>query len=308
MPWYEVVLVVPPHPTNPLWRGWHAESNGHGQWEVAQVTALDVIMEIAQNFRDELGGGLAASIPRIAPAIEWAQDVGQNAHGALVRGRNERAQSDIMAMSAMMAVLKVNHDCQYTLSRVIDEAHRAKAAQHKYKKLARKLARALAMTRQEFEESKEIANYCLQQWGQVARERDALHDQLMNLTIEQDEAVQELDRVTRYRDAALELAKARRQARIQDHIHVMEMQNYLNEEGLVEIHHLNNERNPIPHPPPVYPDLGPQVIVAEDDGMEVDGPRVPAPVEVEEDEDEEFEPVSDKDGEAIFDANSEDDA
>jgi hypothetical protein len=90
----------------------------------------------------------------------------------------------------------------------------------------------------------------------------------------------------------------------------MEMQNYLNErieEGLVEIHRLNNERNPIPHLPLVYPDLGPQVIIAEDDGMEVDGPRVPAPAEVEEDEEEEFEPISDKDGEAIFDADSEDD-
>ena len=91
----------------------------------------------------------------------------------------------------------------------------------------------------------------------------------------------------------------------------MEMQNYLNDrikDGLVEIHHLNNERNPIPHPPSVFLDLGPQVIVAEDDRMEVDGPRVPAPAEVEEDKDEEVEPVSDEDGEAIFDANSEDDA
>ena len=91
----------------------------------------------------------------------------------------------------------------------------------------------------------------------------------------------------------------------------MEMQNYLNDrikDGLVEIHHLNNERNPIPHPPSVFLDLGPQVIVAEDDRKEVDGPRVPAPAEVEEDEDEEVEPVSDEDGEAIFDANSDDDA
>jgi hypothetical protein len=133
----------------------------------------------------------------------------------------------------------------------------------------------------------------------------------MNLTMERDEAVQELGCVTRHRDAALELAEERRQARIQDHINAMEMQNYFNdriEEGLVEIHRLNNVRNPIPHPPPVYLDLGPHVIVAEDDGMEVDGPRVPAPAEVEEDEDEEVEPISDEDGEAIFDADSDDDA
>jgi hypothetical protein len=66
------------------------------------------------------------------------------------------------------------------------------------------------VARQEFEESRGIANYRLQQWGQVARERDELHDQLMNLTIERDEVVQELDRVTRHRDAALELAEERR--------------------------------------------------------------------------------------------------
>jgi hypothetical protein len=50
------------------------------------------------------------------------------------------------------------------------------------------------------------------------------------------------------------------------------------------------------------------VIVAKDDGMEVDGPGIPAPTVVEEDEDEEVEPVSDEDGEAIFDADSDDDA
>jgi hypothetical protein len=36
-----------------------------------------------------------------------------------------------------------------------------------------------------------------------------------------------LDRVTRHRDAALESAEERHQARIQDHINAMEMQNYL---------------------------------------------------------------------------------
>jgi hypothetical protein len=78
----------------------------------------------------------------------------------------------------------------------------------------------------------------------------------------------------------------------------------------VEIHRLNNERNPIPHPPLVYPDLGPQVIAAKDDGMEVDGPGVAAYVipEVEEDKYEELELVSDEDGEAIFDADSDDNA
>ena len=38
----------------------------------------------------------------------------------------------------------------------------------------------------------------------------------------------------------------------------------------MEIHHLNNLLHPIPRPAPVYPEVGPQVIVADDDGMEVD--------------------------------------
>jgi len=56
----------------------------------------------------------------------------------------------------------------------------------------------------------------------------------------------------------------------------------------------------------VYPEVGPQVIVADDDGMEVDGLVVAAPPLHEDVEDEEFELVSNKDAEAIFDANSDD--
>ena len=48
--------------------------------------------------------------------------------------------------------------------------------------------------------------------------------------------------------------------------------------------------------------MGPQVIVVDDDGIEVDGPAAAAPPLHEDVEDEELEPVSDEDGEAIFDA------
>ena len=74
----------------------------------------------------------------------------------------------------------------------------------------------------------------------------------------------------------------------------------------MEIHHLNNLLHPIPHPVPVCPEVGPQMIVADDDGMEVDGPAAAAPPLHVDMEDEELEPVSDKDGEAIFDADSDD--
>jgi len=92
-------------------------------------------------------------------------------------------------------------------------------------------------------------------------------------------------------------------------IQSLERENYLQDQieaGLVEIHRLNNLPHPIPRPMPVYPEVGPQVIVADDDGMEVDGPAAVAPPLHEDVEDEELEPVSDEDGEAIFDANSDD--
>jgi len=87
----------------------------------------------------------------------------------------------------------------------------------------------------------------------------------------------------------------------------LEWENYLQDQieaGLVEIHRLNNLLHPIPRPIPVYPGVGPQVIVADDDGMEVDGPATAALPLHEDVEDEELEPVSDEDGEAIFDADS----
>ena len=108
-----------PHKT--IVDGWSIETDGQSPWEAAQVAALDVLMDIAQSFGDELGGGPASSIPRVSPTeAEWTQDVGQ----ALVRGRGERAQSDNAGMSAMMAVLKLCRVRQNTLSSVLDEATR----------------------------------------------------------------------------------------------------------------------------------------------------------------------------------------
>ena len=63
--------------------------------------------------------------------------------------------------------------------------------------------------------------------GQTTRERDELHNQLMNLTIERDEAVQELDYVTRHRDAALELVEERRQGWIMANHNAFQRENVL---------------------------------------------------------------------------------
>ena len=65
-------------------------------------------------------------------------------------------------------------------------------AHRKFRLRARKYhhrAEACGQAQLEVDEIRGIANYRLQQWGQAARERDELHNQLMNLTIERDEVV-----------------------------------------------------------------------------------------------------------------------
>ena len=52
----------------------------------------------------------------------------------------------------------------------------------------------------------------------------------MNLTIERDEAAQELDRVTRHRDVALELVEERRQGWIMANDNAFQRENELQEQ------------------------------------------------------------------------------
>jgi hypothetical protein len=74
------------------------------------------------------------------------------------------------------------------------------------------------------------------------------------------------------------------------------------------VHRLNNQLNPLlPHDNNEDEEMGSGVFMAkDDDSVEVNGPHDVAPEE--EEEDEELEPVSDEDGEEIFNTDSEDDA
>jgi len=88
------------------------------------------------------------------------------------------------------------------------------------------------------------------------------------------ETVQErLVQITRERDTALRVLENKRRAWEMHRVQSVERENYLQDQieaGLVQIRRLNNLLHPIPRPVPVYPEVGPQVIVADDDGMEVD--------------------------------------
>jgi hypothetical protein len=80
-----------------------------------------------------------------------------------------------------------------------------------------------------------------------------------------------------------------------------------------EVHHLNNQLNPLlPRNNNADEDMGSGIAMAEDDEeVEVNGPQDAAPEEApeeEEEDDEELEPDSDEDGGEILDTDSEDDA
>jgi len=53
---------------------------------------------------------------------------------------------------------------------------------------------------------------------------------------------------------------------------------------------------------------GPQVIFANDDGMEIDANIIAVPEAAEEEEEEELEPVEDEDGEGVIDVDTDEDA
>jgi len=61
--WFAVQGVVPPHGGRSAWTGWTCNSDGQTPWEVDQVAAQAMLLNICQRFGDELTGGPAASFP-----------------------------------------------------------------------------------------------------------------------------------------------------------------------------------------------------------------------------------------------------
>ena len=137
-----------------------------------------------------------------------------------------------------------------------------------------KQAKLLEQAQKDHNDQEDIAEYYRQQQVKATRERDHKQVQMSQLSREKDALQEHLVQVTRERDTALRASKNRRQAWEMHHVHSTEWENYLQDQikaGLVEIDHLNNLLHPIPRPAPVYPNVAPQVIVADNDGMEVDG-------------------------------------
>ena len=112
-------------------------------------------------------------------------------------------------------------------------------------------------------------------------------------------------------DDAIRLAQTSNNARVMIAIRAEVRENDLLrqiEEIQIDVHSLNNQINPIPHPILVYTVVGgPQVIFADDDGMDLDANVVAVPEDDEDEEEEELDPVEDEDGEGVIDADTDED-
>ena len=74
--------------------------------------AFEVLSQICQQHGDELTGSATGTFPQVDPSTAvWAQ---RNIN-ALIRDRDERANSYSLAMSAMFVVLKIFYTRQDTL-------------------------------------------------------------------------------------------------------------------------------------------------------------------------------------------------
>ena len=78
---------------------------------------------------------------------------------------------------------------------------------------------------------------CKQQFARAVRERDANHDQIMQLTHERDDAI----RLAQTRNNARVMAEIQAEVRENELLHQIE-------ELQIDVHRLNNQINPIPHP------------------------------------------------------------
>ena len=149
------------------------------------MAALEVLVDICQEFGGELVNGPAESIPRVAPSEDVFLDFGDD---PLVMTKTEQEQSSGLAMSAMMAVLKMFYGRQSTYVSALTTLQQAQNERRKWKKHARKYGKGLRAAQNEIGGFMDVLETRRQQFVNAVRESDANHDQIMQLTHEWDDA------------------------------------------------------------------------------------------------------------------------
>ena len=140
------------------------------------MAALEVLLDLCQEFGDELINGPAESIPRVAPSEAVWPNFEDD---PLVMTEAERAQSSGSAMSAMMVVLKMFQDRQGTYVSALTALRQALNERRKWKKRAHKYGNELRTAQNDIGGLMSALENHRQQFVCAVRERDANHDQVM---------------------------------------------------------------------------------------------------------------------------------
>ena len=117
------------------------ESDGQTPWEGAQVATLEVLLEICQDYGDELVNGLAGSFPRVSVTDTFVSQIGTE---PLEMRETILGYSSSPAMSAMLAVLNLYYVRQDTYIEAMLALQQAQVGQCKLCKRVRKHRKAFS--------------------------------------------------------------------------------------------------------------------------------------------------------------------
>jgi len=124
------------------------ESDGQTSWEGAQVGALEVLLEICQDFSDELINGPSGSFTRVSVTHTFVSQIGIE---PLEMRETILGYSSSPAMSAMLAVLKLYYVCQDTYVEAMLALQQAQVGKRKLRKRVRKHRKAFSNAQTEIQ-------------------------------------------------------------------------------------------------------------------------------------------------------------
>ena len=102
----------------------------------------------------------------------------------MIRGHGEHAESSSIAMSAIMAVLRIYQSRDWSHSTIMVALREASDAQRKAKKRARKNGKKLQEARHEVGQLMEALNTLRQQFVRAVHEGEHKHEQMIQLARE----------------------------------------------------------------------------------------------------------------------------
>jgi len=176
-----VKITVPACRNNPQWLGWIVESDGQTPWEGAQVAALEVLLEICQEFGDELVNGPAGTIPRVNPTDTFVSQIGNE---PIDMREAVLGYSTSPTISAKLAVLRLYYVHQDAYVEAMLALQRAQVGQHKLRRHMRKHRKAFRDAQVEIQHYHTALQAHRNLVENAIRERNVAQARMMQMTRE----------------------------------------------------------------------------------------------------------------------------